>query len=326
MEQANDGFTFRRVSTNRVERAELGCFRGRTMVDAGTGAFEIDGFTFRKVSGREKGRSEPVEKRGSGKSGPTVIVRGGKTAGEGSTVPAVAAECQAEPSFIFKTLKKRRTIRLEESIDLSTESGVNGEESGINDTTLLSTIEDEGRRGLVMPITHPRAEEVASGYKLKPNEIHKKVPDNNVNSLIKECVLYLKDDESYTKEIAKHCDANYFSDIDYKRNIEGMKERIEQVQSEISKWNEVYGGLETVHVEPIVRPPAPEVYEFNSKALIEEFDVKANRLKQLESRLRYFLEHSKAKSEAMLKNIFGAVEDRSVNALFLLKALSKLGK
>ncbi|KAI5182659.1 hypothetical protein PAEPH01_2906, partial [Pancytospora epiphaga] len=71
METTNDGFTFRRVSTNKVEHVRVGLETAKPQTAKGA-AFKMDGFTFRKVkverrpevnrrndSGRRRCKDEP---------------------------------------------------------------------------------------------------------------------------------------------------------------------------------------------------------------------------------------------------------------------------
>ncbi|KAI4293124.1 hypothetical protein PAPHI01_2398 [Pancytospora philotis] len=328
MEQTNDGFTFRRVSTNRVERAEIACAPGRrTESIAGQDAFELDGFTFRKLSTRPgaKEQAKSMQKPAAPKKGGVTVRIGGKG-------PKKEAAAPTEGSFVFKTVKRRRTVRLDESLDLSTESVNRDAVSEIKDSTILTEIGgqepasvEEAVPRLSREAAAPPAP-LAAAARVKSNEVYRTVSGQNINGLVRACIAHLRDDTEYAREISRHCDANYFSDIDYKREMDGAQTRLEGVQAEISKWNSVYGSLGRVQVERLERPPETAVDGFDEAALAEEFSAKADRLMRLENRLSYFLEHAKARSEGILKNIFGAVDDRSVNALFLLKAMSKLGK
>lgn len=296
METTNDGFTFRRVSTNKVERVEMKC-RSMEPRAAKSSAFEMGGFTFRKVG-----------KQAAGRPGVTVGLAH-KAPSQPDGAGGTDRSSTAHGKLVSKTAKKRRTIQMEECLDLSTDSEKDVSTSSPKDL-----------------YAGPAAAPVA----VKSSEIHKRVADGNINSLVKECVRFLKDDSPYAYEISTYCNGNYFSDIDYRRDIESTQARIDAVQSEISKWNRIYeersGRTEVGSLPGALYSTLRDRELFDPTSIIGEFRGKAERLRELEGRIAYFLEGAKAKSEVILKNIFGAVENRTVDALFVLKAMSKLGK
>jgi len=251
-----------------------------------------------------------------------------------------------ENSLVFNVVKKRKTIRMENDIDLSTndsmepvnedevESSVVNMNPGVvkNDSSIFVDRRNEGVLRMEIPTVPER---------LKSNEIHKKVASGSINDLIRECLGYLKDNSDYSKEIVRHCNSNYFSDVDYRKEIEQIKNRNSQIKTEIEKWSKVK-DLEMCENEILV----PSIVEENEtedielvnnstdgmelvqdrQVMIDEFNEKSQRLLGLEGKLRYFFENAKDKTENLLKNIFGSLEERSVDAMFLLKAMSKLGR
>ncbi|ELA41023.1 uncharacterized protein VICG_01905 [Vittaforma corneae ATCC 50505] len=221
------------------------------------------------------------------------------------------SEANPEESTIqYNVVKKRKTIRLDKSIDLS--SG-----SIIVETPKDSCLSEETLR-----IDIPVIKE-----KIKSHEIYKNVSTHNINELIKECIAFLNDNSQYAREVIKHCDANYFSDIDYRKEIEATNNRIEQIRSEIGKWEDVFEKAKAsnnIDVK-VLNTATPEI-QFNKDAIAIEFEEKASRLRILDEKLRYFFEHAKEKSENLLKSVFGSLEDKNVDALFLLKAMSRLGR
>lgn len=210
----------------------------------------------------------------------------------------------------FNVVKKRRTIKLDQDIDLSSNS------------ILVSPPKAECMSGEIVKMNMPVIAE-----KVKSNEIFKLVISNNINDLIKECIIFLKDESKYSREVVKHCNANYFSDIDYRKEIEVVNCKMEVVKGEIAKWNKIF---ENEKNESIILVPEIKSNEISSEIDIEsiqkEFEEKAKVLQQQNERLRYFFENAKEKAENLLKNVFGSMEEKNVDALFLLKAMSKLGR
>ena len=163
--------------------------------------------------------------------------------------------------------------------------------------------------------------------KIKSNEIHKIVISNNINDLIKECLIFLKDDSKYSREIVKHCNANYFSDMDYRKEIEMANGRIEQVKTEISKWRNIFETEVKANAITVPEIQVPEIsIEVDTERILEEFEEKAKILQSMNEKLRYFFENAKEKAENLLKSVFGSMEEKNLDALFLLKAMSKLGR
>lgn len=325
METTNDGFTFRRVSTNKIERDDLKYVSVEPrVVSAQHNAFELGGFTFKKVS---RGDADERSRKMCVAIGQEV----GKSAGERGmkiSIPikkdgsraAENKENANESNFVSETAKKRKTIRLEDSLDLSTGSAECPPEGGAGEGRAAAREDACGGNN---------AGGAKARQKVKSFEIYKKVSTGNINDLIRECVHFLQTDTPYASEILRHCDANYFSDIDFKVEIDSAVSKIEGVRGEIAKWNGVYKEQKAdcgVEVERLAGLAVGDRVRFDEAEMAEEFREKAQRLKSLENRLRYFFENAKVRSEALLRNIFGAVEDRSVDALFLLKAMSKLGR
>lgn len=215
-----------------------------------------------------------------------------------------------ESTVQFNVIKKRKTIRLDKSIDIS--SG-----SIIVDAPKDTCLSEDSLR-IDLPVIKE---------KIKSNEIYKNVISNNVNDLIKECTIFLNDNSSYTKEVIKHCDANYFSDTDYRKEIELTNNKIEQVRSEINKWEKVFGKVK-VQNEIAIKELIPMEIDgwLDKNEIIKEFEEKAKKLKVFDEKLRYFFEYAQEKSENLLKSVFGSLEEKNVDAIFLLKAMSRLGR
>lgn len=220
-------------------------------------------------------------------------------------------EAQAgEGGIKYNVVKKRKTVRLDKSIDLSSASI-------IVDTPKDACLTDDTLR-----IDLPLIKE-----KVKSHEIYTQVSTGNINDLIIDCVKFLGERTSYSAEVIKHCNANYFSDIDYRKEIETSSGRMEQIKEEIAKWGRVYQerkAANSVDVRELVRPSIE--MKFDRDGICMEFEEKAARLRAMEDRLKYFFEHAREKSESLLKSIFGSLEEKSVDALFLLKAMSRLGR
>ena len=215
------------------------------------------------------------------------------------------------------------TINLERSLDISTESAMGGgNQAGIMGQGLE---EPDSTRYY----EEPRIHLPAPSEKVKSHSIHQVVKENNVNQLIEECVKYLKDTTPLGKQIIKYCRANYFADINYKSDIDAVASKIESVKAEERKWDAEYARLVgecDVSVKEVAAPSLPEAPALDRESLVEEFQKKAEVLKNLEGRMRHFFENSKAKCGDLLKNIFAAVEDKAVDPIFLLKAMTKLGQ
>ncbi len=170
--------------------------------------------------------------------------------------------------------------------------------------------------------------------KIRSHEIHKTIENPEINNLIKGCVLYLKDNTGYGDKIINGCEKKIYKDIDYTKEIEDAVARTEEIKGEIEKWNNVNKKLveeEFIYVEKISSndyeaTDLTTVYNEEMEVMKKEFEEKVNKIKSLEMNLKYFFENTKNKSENLLKNIFTAAENRSVDALFLLKAMSKLGR
>lgn len=217
----------------------------------------------------------------------------------------------ADASVIqFNVLKKRKTIRLDNNIDISTDSI-------LVDASKGNYMQDEPV-SIALPIFKE---------KIKSHDIYKTVGANNINELIKECIVFLNDRSRYADEVVKHCAANYFSDIDYRKEIENTNNKIEQIRNEISKWEDIFENKKKTNNLEIECFELPKVECKQDKtAIIAEFEEKASRLRMLDEKLKYFFEHAREKSETLLKNIFGSLGEKNVDALFLLKAMSKLGR
>lgn len=210
----------------------------------------------------------------------------------------------------FNVIKKRRTIQLDQDIDLTSNS-----------------ILVEAPKGECMSEETIRMNLPVITEKIKSNEIHKIVISNNINDLIKECLIFLKDDSKYSREIVKHCNANYFSDMDYRKEIEMANGRIEQVKTEISKWRNIFETEVKANAITVPEIQVPEIsIEVDTERILEEFEEKAKILQSMNEKLRYFFENAKEKAENLLKSVFGSMEEKNLDALFLLKAMSKLGR
>lgn len=304
METTKDGFTFTRKAPNK--QMSLSCEKIKTtqayggekqMTAPGCTRVVEDEFVFNRVS------SNPKLGAGSRKAV-------GKEAG----------------GLAFGASKKRRTIQMEQSIDLST------------DVSLLQSYPEFKVPMLARSNAEDRAVWVdapAQKGRTRSHEIHKRVLSNNINDLIKECIYFLRDNSEYAREIVKHCNSNYFSDIDYRKEIELANSRSEQIKSEIDKWNNVF--LEEKALNAVAIPElgsesvgwkAAECEDNDAleRKLAEEFEEKARRLLDLEGKLQYFFENAKEKSDSLLKSIFGSLEEKNVDAIFLLRAMSKLGR
>lgn len=235
-----------------------------------------------------------------------------------------AAQSANESHFLFKTVKKRKTIQMEDSIDLSTDS-VPGEPARADqdgDAAEEACFDDIIRMEL------PKAPE-----KIKSFDIHKRVGSGNINELIARCIQFLKADSDYAANISRDCRARRFGDIDYEKEIKSVVAKTADVQVELDKWNGVHEEQKRKNFISIERLAELNVGGHSETAvaqqqqdMIEEFREKAACLNGLEERLKYFFENAKAKSEVLLKSIFSSVENKSVDAMFLLKAMSKLGR
>lgn len=281
--ETKDGFTFTRRAPNKQVSCEKRPVQARRKVGTSEHIGMCDEFVFNRVS--RNLALKPGEK------------------------------CLDEqPSIV----KKRRTIQMEQSIDLSTDASLlqGDPECG---TIIKSSARDKVSAGV-------------PAQRIRSHEIHKRVLSSNINDLIKECIFFLKDDSEYSREIIKHCNSNYFSDIDYRKEIEVANSRSEHIRDEISKWSKTFQEVKALST--IVIPEiTPSVEEWSDgltpeadRMLVEEFEGKAKRLLEFEERLRYFFENAREKSDNLLKSIFGSLEEKSVDAIFLLKAMSKLGR
>ena len=124
-------------------------------------------------------------------------------------------------------IKKRRTIKMDENLDLSTDS-------------LEKTLDSEHTLKLVIP--EPKKN-------VKTYEIYKTINSDNINELIGACLRYLKSDISYSRQILKNCEANYFSDIDYRKEIENVQNKTVNFKIEIEKWNNIFEELKSNKIE-----------------------------------------------------------------------------
>lgn len=295
METTKDGFTFTRKAPNK--QMNFSCVK----IEAAQIQEMDDEFVFNRVSHNSRHPENPKH------------VKNRETSGS-----------------VFGAAKKRRTIQMEQSIDLSTDISLLQAEPECSTASLVRK-KTEDR---VVGINVPQQRE-----KTKSHEVYRRVLSGNVNDLIKECIYFLKDDTGYAREIIKHCNSNYFSDIDYRKEIELANSRNEQIKSEIDKWNRVFieekarNGITILEI--LDGKTATEEWHSEDEAasnvlaqrrLVAEFEGKAKRLLDLEGRLRYFFENAKEKSDNLLKSIFGSLEEKSVDAIFLLRAMSKLGR
>lgn len=209
----------------------------------------------------------------------------------------------------------RETIRMNDSIDISTASS----HVDLQDPTEEAQPDNDNDSTIIMH--YPVMEE-----KIKSYEIHKRVLEPNVNKLIVECIKFLNCTSAYATEVRRHCLNNYFSDINYKNEIEAADGRMSVIGTEIRKWNEIYARKikaartlpEPIDISGIQRS------NINMQDIRSEFEEKARCLKVKRERVRCFLESMKTHSELLLKGIFTAAEEKSVNPLFLLRAMSKL--
>jgi hypothetical protein len=226
----------------------------------------------------------------------------------------------------FNVIKKRKTIQLDRDIDISSNSILVFQPNPIDEDPIDKNIKPLDKQ------SHPIDKNIINRV-VKSGDIHKNVISSNVNDLIKECVYFLKDESKYSKEIIKHCNANYFSDIDFRKEIETNNNKVEIIKNEIKKWEGIYerelesnrNGVDLTE-ESLENVDSSIDLSLSYQKLSEEFDEKARNLQVLDEKLRYFFENAKEKSEVLLKNVFGSIEEKNVDALFLLKAMSKLGR
>lgn len=322
----------------------------------------------------------------------------------------------------FNIVKKRKTIHLDKSIDISSSSIViddrpvvdnciknnnfiTNNDLSLNDNKLICNKEnfnfeklDFGKKNhdKVLEIDDIINNNPLSGFeqlqkeiraeKIKSGEIYKKVNSNNINDLIKGCIGFLSTNTAYSNEIVKHCNLNFFSDIDYRREIEATNNKIEHFKAEIKKWKGIYeaqkaknidsfkiagkaeNSLEEIHSvdlnsdiieiessiletendknveKSISKEHEPVITHSNKKvskviessyintlsnlneSLSREFEDKSKKLRSLDLKVKLFLENAKEKSESLLRNVFDSLDDRSGDAMFLLKAMSRLGR
>ncbi|KAI5150896.1 hypothetical protein ENBRE01_1771 [Enteropsectra breve] len=250
-----------------------------------------------------------------------------------------------ESQFVFKKVNKRVRIEMDENIDFSTDSiGMERIENPMEDS---KEIDNSINIEALSPATNTEGISLAKNIKYvssseaakdaphadkikisKPSDIYKNLKSENVNELIKECVLFMKDGKKYSKEIVKHCECNYFSDINYDREIETAKNRTDRIEGELSKWSEIYdekcGNLLILN-EPEKETSAISAVEDNED-LVREFEEKQMKLRTGEAKLRLFFENAKETSTMLLKKVFGSMEERGTGVMFLLKAMSKLAK
>lgn len=290
-----------------------------------------DGFTFRRKEVNAKKVNNPLDsefqfnvvnkKKGLKK---TKIDSIRKEKNKENEINVIGEERNARKEQRNNAEKRRKTIEMENDIDLSTNS---------KDDTFVNNNLNE---------------------KPKSKEIHKLTASNSVNDLIKECVNYLGDGSKYSKEIINYCNSNYFSDIDYRKEIESNVNKTDQARLEIEKWDSIYS--EEIKDNEIIVPVIEEYFKtsgssktttivdenlFSNPNLVEEtkllnkermkklqseFNEKSKMLFGLENKIKYFLDNSKEKSENLLKGIFGSIGEKTVDAMFLLKAMSKLGR
>lgn len=207
-----------------------------------------------------------------------------------------------ESGFIFKTLKKRRTIQMDENLDISTDTEV----SQVEETLKLEL---------------PKLEE-----KMKSNEIHKKIKDKNINTLVKECLNFMNIDCKYGQEIMKNCAANYFRDIDYKKEIENVNNKNENIKEELTKWKRIYEDLKNNNEINVELLNDSFEYEEDLENIQLEFNKKAEKLNSLVVRVKHYLSVAKNRADSLLRNIFESMEEEKVDAMFLLKTMSRIGK
>lgn len=198
-------------------------------------------------------------------------------------------------------IPNRKSINMDERIDLSTTSASSTDE---NQTLVMS---------------YPVMKGTTKSY-----EIHKLINEQNVNKLIIECVRFLNINNEYSGEVIKYCSANYFSDINYKNEIETIENKTSKLIKEIERWKGMYTKKKKEREE------AREIEKHkerraNAQDISKIFEEKAARMRNAGNKLKIVLEGIKEKSEILLKGIFTAVEEKRANPLFLLRAMSKLG-
>lgn len=334
METTKDGFTFKRISTNRVPKSEPSYNRRAVTRE------EEPEFIFNSLSNGAVPLKPAANLQKSRQNNKPGRAKKGTEAATGKTRRIRQKQPQTkenESNFLFNVLKKRKTIRMDDSIDLSTESvelpdhhmavATATAPRSRNTTTPSANIPEESVN--IVLDTELRLPFPVRQERIKSYDIHTLLKEDNINRLTEECVRFLKDDSEYAREIIRHSRANYFSDVNHRREIETVQSRIGSVGEETDKWSRIYSELteETARMKmPTICPPSGrDLPSLDKQALIEEFQQKASELKEREEHLRHSFENIKHRSEKLLKNIFGAVEDHKVDALFLLKAMSKLG-
>ncbi|KAM0680264.1 hypothetical protein GINT2_001649 [Glugoides intestinalis] len=308
--ETSEGFTFKRKTSNR----HASIVTGRVEVQITDKRHNTSNdFVFNRV----RANTYVYPQRAEGKA--QMQETKSKTQGEKipvATKKAVKANKKKEKDIIadasaiqFNILKKRKTIRLDNNIDISSDS-------------ILIDMPKGNYLEEPICMVLPTFKE-----KIKSHDIYKSVSANNINELIRQCIVFLNDKSKYADEVVKHCSANYFSDIDYRKEIENTNNKIEQIRNEITKWEGIFENKKqtnTLEIESIEYPKLE--CNLDKTAVIVEFEEKAARLRMLDDKLKYFFEHAKEKSETLLKNIFGTLGEKNVDALFLLKAMSKLGR
>lgn len=322
--ETNDGFTFKRRTNNRatIRIAEL----------------PKEDFTFNIIKENETTKSKNTKRRTS----------------------------KNEETPKFSVVKKRKTIKLDNTIDISSET-INDSVFQIGDHQVKKDNKNKGTKSKgkgtkiatasITAKVNNEADDTIPNImnipvmkeKIKSDEIHLRIKNGNINDLIKECLAFLKDGSKYSKEIERHCNSSYFSDIDYRKEIENLGTKIEQIRGEKKVWEEVYSrikSIEEITVEDItdgdninndkigesevenvinVQSANCKIYSQND-CVKNEFMEKSKRLLLLNRKLNYFFENAKEKSENLLRCIFGILEEKNVDAIFLLKAMGKLGR
>lgn len=357
METTNDGFTFKRISGRIQERKNTKFTEVKK--DAGN-SFNKNDFLFQKICKNNELIKKQEKKRKSGEFKIEIVDKNKK-----NTVHTVNMKLRGQNKKVKKTQQKielEKSIDLSTDYDEIVEMD-NKIKNDLFDKSMLEIhkVEDKkevknvdekyshdekknvyewgnaelgnniNENNIVIEETrlnNKQNNHINDNVKVKSHEIHKLVKNPDINNIVKKCVLYLEDKTGYGREIIEMCNEKRLCDINYKDEIDTAIFKTSEIRNEINKWDDVYKKLaksEMVTIDAIDKIEI-EREDANRDQIKKQFEEKVNRLKSSEKKLKYFFENTKNKSEKLLKNIFGAAEDRNVDALFLLKAMSKLGR
>lgn len=333
METTKDGFTFKRHTATKAAQSKIQIippsFPKQNISDSNTSKLSDD-FSFKILKTKNINKNKTKKnlrtfsrknlKENSLEAIKILSQNTSKATDEPSTFifkkiihkNKISQNYNSENKDNFNTIKKRNTIQMDDNLDISTESNASEKEfDKIADQTLKFEM--------------PKPME-----KIKSYEIHKNVSDGNINTLIANCIDFLKTEDPYSKEIVKHCNSNYFRDIEYRKEIDSVTNKKESIKQQIDMWNSVYNSQKKNMVVNTVSTISSKEDENQEDLQIEnltaEFEDKSQKLRSAECRLKYFLEIAKSKSESLLRSVFDTMDEHKVDTLFLLKAMSRLGR